>query len=76
MPQVVAASGVGKHVFCEKPFTLTKADAEKSARKSRPRNSTDPGSRVLPSRRTVPCMGACRWIGNAMRRFSKTWIGC
>jgi predicted dehydrogenase len=26
--QVVAASRAGKHVFCEKPFTLTKRDAE------------------------------------------------
>lgn len=26
--QVIAAAGVGKHVFCEKPFTLTKTDAE------------------------------------------------
>jgi predicted dehydrogenase len=26
--QVIAASGAGKHVFCEKPFTLTKKDAE------------------------------------------------
>jgi predicted dehydrogenase len=25
VPQIVAASGVGKHVFCEKPFALTKA---------------------------------------------------
>jgi predicted dehydrogenase len=26
--QVIAASGKGKHVFCEKPFTLTKKNAE------------------------------------------------
>ncbi len=28
--QIVAAAGAGKHVFVEKPFTLTKADAERA----------------------------------------------
>ncbi len=27
-PQVVAAAGAGKHVFCEKPFTLSKREGE------------------------------------------------
>jgi predicted dehydrogenase len=30
VPQVVAAARVGKHVFCEKPFALTKAGAEEA----------------------------------------------
>jgi predicted dehydrogenase len=30
-PQVVAAAKAKKHVFCEKPFALTKADAEAAA---------------------------------------------
>lgn len=33
--QVIAAAASGKHVFCEKPFTLTKADAESATEATR-----------------------------------------
>ena len=34
-PQVVAAAKAGKHVFCEKPFALTKRDAETAVEATR-----------------------------------------
>ena len=34
-PQVIAAAKAGKHVFCEKPFTLTKGDAEQAVEAAR-----------------------------------------
>lgn len=35
VPQVVAAARSGKHVFCEKPFALTKRDAETAVEATR-----------------------------------------
>jgi predicted dehydrogenase len=34
-PQVIAAAQAGKHVFCEKPFTLAKRDAEQAVESAR-----------------------------------------
>src|SRR5207248_72288 len=34
-PQVIAAANAGKHVFCEKPFTLAKHDAEQAVEATR-----------------------------------------
>ena len=34
-PQVIAAANAGKHVFCEKPFTLAKRDAEQAVEATR-----------------------------------------
>jgi predicted dehydrogenase len=33
--QMIAAAGAGKHIYCEKPFALTKADAQAAAEAAR-----------------------------------------
>jgi predicted dehydrogenase len=59
-PQVIAAAKAGKHVFCEKPFALTKADAAAAVAATQQAGVTHVAGASSEERRTR-LFGTCKF---------------